>query len=969
MKDEKNRILLSGRKIDEVRYFKEPGVFSGVSFNNYAYFPNTFEWKPNPGLSIITGVNGAGKSQLLKFLYQKLENDYSTLDDITRHHRRVTNIQSRDAPGVPESFESENLNVQYVPHNFMPKGIAGPTKDIGSAFIEDLDRNDSGLKYLLSNHLENKTKNTPLAITNFVTWGNSPGKDFLNTIVEKILKTPNYQNLTEEEIINKAKIYAMEQPTHIQLIATDFTLSFFISSFEAYKNLKDNIRKHNYDYETLLNFYLKKNDIENESVIAISELQRVFQGDNIESYKTERLSELWGSNTTPWDAVNQQLKRLCPSFKHKLIYSTNIYFAPKGKEVKDLRECYGFEQLSSGEQMILTVLSWQYCQSNFSFTNDMNRKNIFKSDLILLDEPDKHFDPKLSKIFYQIVRDVLVEELGIQVIMTTHRLDTIALSNEGEVFTISKNEYNNIEIAKSHKLLAMFRLTSNLREFTNHHHKVYTESRNDALFYEGVYKTLMQYCNDLRENKEIAAWQPPESILDDILSRRFQLSFTSVSDNGDAGGNCAKVIDYIAKDITAYRNLERDLLSTKFYDRLELCSPYGIVDNDYDKEYDFSKIHNAEGKTHQRELQDSVDNIERVIILKRHSLENYICDPFILCSFLDNIQHDLPVDINNSLIELKNAVDNNISEAIQDKAKEFFRLLLLRLPHIKHKLDKGSLVGKEKEVYERTVEDICILEKNENQHLIDSIYDVVQEIMIDKNIIKIHYPKELLEIKGHVIAEALFSKDKKKAKNATYVIAAKICQNGIEYIPLDLAKTIFELNKNVMTHVREVLKPGKQKLKWSEKLSYYNSKANCYPSANIPQSEYYPSICTKRTRESQEEIDLDVKNKTSKQSAGISSDMDQEYKEQDGIRYYDCFDQANQNTSENQSILLSIQTLAPPNYIESTTLSTTQHHTDLTPEINIPDQLSSSTAQTASWQQRVDQNDVQNDAGRWKNQV
>lgn len=71
--------------------------------------------------------------------------------------------------------------------------------------------------------------------------------------------------------------------------------------------------------------------------------------------------------------------------------------------------------------------------------------------------------------------------------MTTHRIDTVALAPEDNIFTIIKNknesEKEKYQIEKTHKLVAMFRMSSNLKELINYHIKVYVESRNDSRFY------------------------------------------------------------------------------------------------------------------------------------------------------------------------------------------------------------------------------------------------------------------------------------------------------------------------------------------------------------------------------------------------------------------------------------------------------------------------------------------------------
>jgi energy-coupling factor transporter ATP-binding protein EcfA2 len=309
--------------------------------------------------------------------------------------------------------------------------------------------------------------------------------------------------------------------------------------------------------------------------------------------------------------------------------------------------------LSSGELMIFKLMLWSYASKGLDFGSRSLESSPSKVKLLLLDEIDRHLDPKLVTSMMNLITGEFYKK-DVKIIMTTHRPDTLALApQEAQIFTVQPNDKNEAltEIVETHPLLAMFRLTENLREITGHHHVVYTESRNDALFYEGVYKTLMHYCDLLRIKNEVADWQIADSNLKYLLSRRSQFSFTSVSSERDGNGGCAKVIEYISSDITAHKNLERgkdkkkvSILDEKahnlFYTDLQLSGSYGILDNDHGKEYPFINIGTAElggiiKSLPEKEKEPRIERgKERATVLKRHSLENYIFDPFILCSTL-----------------------------------------------------------------------------------------------------------------------------------------------------------------------------------------------------------------------------------------------------------------------------------------------------------------------------------------------
>ena len=462
--------------------------------------------------------------------------------------------------------------------------------------------------------------------------------------------------------------------------------------------------------------------------------------------------------------------------------------------------------ISSGEFSIFQLLTL------------LNSFELKKPKVLILDEPDAHLDPKLCKKLIKIIREEFVEKYKIQVIMSTHKLDTIALvpSNQKyKIYTIEK-EGKAIEVEETHPLLAMFRVSESLKDITGHHHVVYAESRDDALFYEGVYQTLMRHCDNLRDNKLLAKWQELDISFNYLLSKRFQLSFYSVSNKGDGGGGASRVIEYVASDIIAYNNLKESFDKPKkavvnyrkdtglFYNDFRLHGSYGIIDKDYGKIHDINLIHLAERRT----------DVPRIVILERHSLENYIFDPFIFSYLLQfgDILDKLNTNINSISEEqklLKVSIkttceklgeimckDVSPSRSVQEILNDYFRDLIKLL-----EMTQSEEISKYKECYptDQPVKGVFLIADD----------DTLTE--------EFHYPHLFMELRGHNLGYALFGEN--LSKQVSYLAVQKIYREGLKYIPLDLAIKIFELNACVRYHVREVLKPGKKKTTWKEEVT------------------------------------------------------------------------------------------------------------------------------------------------------
>ena len=74
-----------------------------------------------------------------------------------------------------------------------------------------------------------------------------------------------------------------------------------------------------------------------------------------------------------------------------------------------------FSNLSSGEKTIIALIVRLFPVSYYG-------KELENPELIVLDEPDSHLHPELSKLLIDVLSDTFVNDLGIKVIMTTHSI-------------------------------------------------------------------------------------------------------------------------------------------------------------------------------------------------------------------------------------------------------------------------------------------------------------------------------------------------------------------------------------------------------------------------------------------------------------------------------------------------------------------------------------------------------------------
>jgi ABC-type Mn2+/Zn2+ transport system ATPase subunit len=93
-----------------------------------------------------------------------------------------------------------------------------------------------------------------------------------------------------------------------------------------------------------------------------------------------------------------------------------------------LKEPIDFNDLSSGERVLIALVFYLY--------NSQEKKTFPK--LLLLDEPDAHLHPSMSQQFLNVIKNVLVDKFGVQVIMTTHSPSTVILAPDESIYEMSR---------------------------------------------------------------------------------------------------------------------------------------------------------------------------------------------------------------------------------------------------------------------------------------------------------------------------------------------------------------------------------------------------------------------------------------------------------------------------------------------------------------------------------------------------
>lgn len=283
----------------------------------------------------------------------------------------------------------------------------------------------------------------------------------------------------------------------------------------------------------------------------------------------------------PWHVLNDVLKAadfsyrvVIPSLPTYQRYNQTPLSYTLGLEDRDNGQQIQPADLSAGERVMFQVALWY-----FSFAQ--RRKDNVSEDidrLLLLDEPDAHLHPALTRTFLDVVQEELVKKHGIRVLMTTHSPSTVALAPEAGIFVMSRVPPR-IRPAES-RWKALSTLTAGFLTIGSESKCVFVEDRDDRDFFE----TLRELLSD----PDVG-----HTALD--ASRSIVFIAASEGNIGAGRGPTSGGREEVKKFVAAIPNTQIA----------------GIIDRD-----------------------DGNLPSDRIHVLERHSLENYLLDPLFLFAIL-----------------------------------------------------------------------------------------------------------------------------------------------------------------------------------------------------------------------------------------------------------------------------------------------------------------------------------------------
>lgn len=280
----------------------------------------------------------------------------------------------------------------------------------------------------------------------------------------------------------------------------------------------------------------------------------------------EEFKERYGEE--PWVFVNRVLTNANLDFEidHPTDYSATVFQPQLTKKTSGIE--LQFSELSSGERILM---SFAFCL----YYSQETRQVLERPKLLLLDEVDAPLHPSMSRHVVNIIRESLVADHDVKVILATHSPSTVAVAPEDAVYVMKPEKPGLHKVTKRQAVSVLTSEIPTLSINFSGRRQVFVESQLDEERYEKLYRLLSPH----------------------IASER-SLAFVAVgqrSTEGDRGSGCDNV-KRIVNELVDFGN----------------DSVFGLIDWDAKNEGN-----------------------ERVIVLakkERYAIENCLLDPLLVAA-------------------------------------------------------------------------------------------------------------------------------------------------------------------------------------------------------------------------------------------------------------------------------------------------------------------------------------------------
>lgn len=380
------------------------------------------EYLFNGQLIVLSGINGAGKSQLLESIKQQYTDVY--INNIKISHTNILKYSFRDNINLP-TFGTYDYDV---------------ARSTDNAIINIYNN----LKNLYTNYITSK-RNNPEYFERGL--GITPGTTIEEYCIDNIgasISIKKDSRSTISKSISKATI--------VQIIN-----SIFDPEDDNWLNLSNEEILQKIPSDLVVK--LENDEIEGITRIFTEAARLRFLERNKYADTTEKFDNEKWLKKAPWTEINNLFEKLHFNYRFAKDYEYEIpylkeepkLYAYENNEINKLK-VRNINDLSDGEKAILKLVVSTY-----------DKKEDEATKLLLLDEYDAALNPSLIKDFYLAIQEYYLNK-GIIVLITTHSPITISMApknsrfyeifrqndNSPIIMEVNKQEYEELKILENY---------------------------------------------------------------------------------------------------------------------------------------------------------------------------------------------------------------------------------------------------------------------------------------------------------------------------------------------------------------------------------------------------------------------------------------------------------------------------------------------------------------------------------------
>lgn len=417
--------------------------------------------------SILTGVNGAGKSHLLEAIEQG--------------HIIIEGIQPNQA-NMPKHIR------RFSWHEMYPQGAASfASSQVASEqsnYWHSLEGARSDLRKTLKQRL------TQFDIPDL----NTLDIELLPKLSKNDLLTMGLDDIRAESVLAdiKGQISTLEANVRSKFLVGDTSRERFLAQLDKKSNNAHLLLMSQEDFYNNFPLIWQPGDLFEQSfarlfttynrALMLNKLKRIAkdEGERVTPLSDKEFVQKNGR--PPWEIVNEVLAAAEIDFRMQApyYYDDRPYNAVLFDPIRKIN--VGFGELSSGERILMSFALCLY------HARDENTCTDFPK-VLLFDEIDAPLHPSMTKALLNAIQQILVDKYQIKVILTTHSPSTIALSPEANIFVMGKD--SNPRIKSTTKDMALGILTAGVPMLSvdyRNRRQVFVESDYDVQIYDRFYR-------------------------------------------------------------------------------------------------------------------------------------------------------------------------------------------------------------------------------------------------------------------------------------------------------------------------------------------------------------------------------------------------------------------------------------------------------------------------------------------------